>query len=157
MRGFYDLSRISRPVLRVMLAGSIALAGVLAQPSFASAKNRVSPGEAAAMAEVGGVVRGGTEEVEIRHHQIPGVPHEGELKQRLEHLAGQVPSEGVGRCVGAEPPQAIRCVMVDLDADPREPTVGPVVLAVVRMRRERAGHARASRLGHVDESELVAV
>ncbi|MEY3527129.1 MAG: hypothetical protein RI997_1238 [Pseudomonadota bacterium] len=58
MRGFYDLSRISRPVLRVMLAGSIALAGVLAQPSFASAKNRVSPGEAAAFGIIGGLALG---------------------------------------------------------------------------------------------------
>ena len=41
-----------------MLAGSIALAGVLAQPSFASAKNRVSPGEAAAFGIIGGLALG---------------------------------------------------------------------------------------------------
>ena len=58
MRGFSVLSRISRPVLRVVLAGSIALAGVMAQPSLASAKNRVSPGEAAAFGIIGGLALG---------------------------------------------------------------------------------------------------
>lgn len=58
MRGFYFLSRFSRPVLRVVLACGIALAGVMTQPSFASAKNRVSPGEAAAFGIIGGLALG---------------------------------------------------------------------------------------------------
>lgn len=58
MRGFSVISRMFRPAVRIMIAGSIAMAGVLAQPVQSSAKDRISPGEAAAIGIVGGLALG---------------------------------------------------------------------------------------------------
>lgn len=58
MRRFSNVSKISRPVMRALLAGAIALVGVVAQPVIGSAKDRISPGEAAAIGIVGGLALG---------------------------------------------------------------------------------------------------
>ena len=58
MRGFSVVSRMFRPVVRIVLAGSIAMAGVMAQPASGSAKDLISPGEAAAFGIVGGLALG---------------------------------------------------------------------------------------------------
>ena len=114
-------------------------------------------GPPSAVAEVLGVALRIPQEVVVGDHQVPRVADEGEAEQRVVDLGGQVPAEHLSRRVWPELPLPVGGVVVDADADPGEPAVGPVVFGVVGVAPQRVHHARPGRLGHVDEGEAVAV
>lgn len=58
MHRFSAVSKIFRPVTRALLVGAIGLASVAVQSESGNAKDKLSPGEAAAIGIVGGLALG---------------------------------------------------------------------------------------------------